>query len=152
MSGTAQPVEVYSASYAAPARPLLHRACVEDRQIRDDHPHLLEVTIRLDGASANFAATLDSKQLNQWSGPTDALSQSKVWATTRRGALGFGTITANCAVSEVKVRELAARRVVARAKVASVVPGYFPAAGEVGDGSANSWGDSLTGLVVLVGW
>ncbi|MGB8168816.1 MAG: protein kinase [Chthoniobacteraceae bacterium] len=79
---------------------------VEGKQVNDAEPHELEVTVRLDGTSATITTTLDTLPLYEWTGPTAALSQARVWATTKLGALALGTYAGGWAVSEVKVKRL----------------------------------------------
>ena len=79
---------------------------VEGKQVNDTEPHDLEVTVRLDGANATITATLDTRPLYEWTGPTAALSQMKVWTTTEPGALALGTVADGWAVSEVKLKRL----------------------------------------------
>ena len=79
---------------------------VEGKQVKDTEPHELEVTVRLDGAKATITATLDTRPLYAWTGPTADLSQLKNWATTEPGALALGTFAGGWAVSEVKVKRL----------------------------------------------
>ncbi|MGB8166903.1 MAG: serine/threonine-protein kinase [Chthoniobacteraceae bacterium] len=79
---------------------------LERKQVNDSAPHELEVTVRLDGANATITTTLDTRPLYAWTGPTAALSQHQVWATTEPGALAFGTKAADWAVSEVKLKRL----------------------------------------------
>ncbi len=79
---------------------------VEGKQVNDTEPHDLEVTVRLDGANATIAATLDGQPLYEWTGPTAALSQFKLWATTKPGSLALGTWGGGWVVSEVKLKRL----------------------------------------------
>ena len=79
---------------------------VEGKQVKDSEPHDLELTVRLDGANATITTTLDAKPLYEWTGPTAALSQTKVWATTPPGSLALGAVTANWVVSEIKLKRL----------------------------------------------
>jgi WD40 repeat protein len=79
---------------------------VGGKQVNDTGPHNLEVTVRLDGADANITATLDSRPLYEWTGPSATLSQHPTWATTAPGALALGTYAGGWAVSEVKVKRL----------------------------------------------
>ena len=65
-----------------------------------------EVTVRLDGADANITATLDSRPLYAWTGPSATLSQHPTWATTEPGSLALGTYAGGWVVSEVKVNPL----------------------------------------------
>ncbi|MFO1484832.1 MAG: serine/threonine-protein kinase [Verrucomicrobiaceae bacterium] len=84
---------------------------VEGKQVNDTEPHDLEVTVRLDAASATITATLDARPLYEWTGANAALSQAADWAkTSKTGALAFGTITGGWAVSEVKVKRLEAEK------------------------------------------
>lgn len=79
---------------------------VAGRQVTDSEPHDLELTVRLDSANAQIAATLDARPLYEWTGPIDALSQASQWATTPRGSLALGTYRTHWVVSEVKVKRL----------------------------------------------
>jgi hypothetical protein len=79
---------------------------VEGKQVKDMQPHDLEVTVHLNGANATITTTLDGKPLYAWTGPTAALSQATVWATTAPGALALGTYSGGWVVSEVKVKRL----------------------------------------------
>lgn len=83
---------------------------VEGKQVNDTEPHELEIAVRLDGANATITTTLDDKPLYEWTGPTAALSQSPVWATTKSGTLALGTYAGGWAVSEGK-SEAAGREV-----------------------------------------
>ena len=79
---------------------------VEGKQVKDAAPHVLEITVQLDGARAAIAATLDTRPLYGWIGPMDSLSQWTGWATTEPGCLALGASAADWAVSEVKVKRL----------------------------------------------
>ncbi len=79
---------------------------VEGKQVKDSEPHDLQVTVRLDGASATITAMLDRRPLYEWTGPTTALAQYSGWATVEPGTLALGTAAADWVVSEVKVRRL----------------------------------------------
>ncbi|MCB1276872.1 protein kinase [Prosthecobacter sp.] len=83
---------------------------VEGQQVNDTEPHDLEVIVRLDDKSASttatISATLDSRPLYKWTGPTAALSQDRRWATIDRRTLALGTNGGGWAVSEVKVKRL----------------------------------------------
>jgi len=81
---------------------------VEGKLVNDTEPHEMEVTVGLDGANATITTTLDSKLLYEWTGPTAALSQAKLWATTKPGVLALGTYSGGWVVSEVKVKRLEA--------------------------------------------
>jgi serine/threonine protein kinase/WD40 repeat protein len=78
----------------------------EGKQVNDREPHDLEVTVRLEGTNTTITATLDSRPLYQWTGPTAALTQDGGWATIDRGALGLGTYSGGWIVSELKVKRL----------------------------------------------
>ena len=79
---------------------------VEGKQVKDMQPHDLEVTVHLEGANATITATLDSRPLYEWTGPSVTLSQHPTWATTAPGALALGTYSGGWVVSEVKVKRL----------------------------------------------
>jgi len=79
---------------------------VQGKQVQDTEPHVLEVTVRLDGANATITTTLDTRPLYEWAGPIAALSQHPAWATTPPGALALGTHFGRWAVSAVKVKRL----------------------------------------------
>ncbi|MEQ1750872.1 MAG: discoidin domain-containing protein, partial [Prosthecobacter sp.] len=85
---------------------------LEGQQVKDSAPHDLEVTVRLVGANAIITTTLDDKPLYEWTGPTAALSQMKVWATTEPGSLAIGTYEAGWAVSELRVKRLPTEEVI----------------------------------------
>lgn len=75
------------------------------KQVQESDQHDLEVTVRLDGASATITSTLDGESLHAWTGPTAALSQHKAWAT-EPGSLALGTFAGGWAVSDVKLKRL----------------------------------------------
>jgi len=79
---------------------------VQGKQVQDNEPHDLEVTVRLEGANATITTTLDTRPLYEWAGPIAALSQHPAWATTPPGALALGTHFGRWAVSAVKVKRL----------------------------------------------
>ncbi len=80
---------------------------VEGKQMKDAEPHVLALTVRLDGAKATITTMLDGKELQAWTGPTVALSQGPDWAAVcESGRLALGTFDAGWAVSEVKVKRL----------------------------------------------
>ena len=81
---------------------------MDGKQVKDTTAHDLEVTVRLEGTNTTITATLDSRPLYQWTGPSAALTQDRGWATIDCGALGLGTYSGGWAVSEVKVRRLEA--------------------------------------------
>jgi len=81
---------------------------VKGKQMNDTEPHELEVTVRLDGANATITTMLDGQPLQEWTGPTAALSRHKVWATTQPGALALGSSASGWVVSEIKVKRLEA--------------------------------------------
>ena len=74
-------------------------------QVQDSEQHDLEVTVRLDAANAAITATLEARSLYKWVGPIASLSQHAIW-TTPPGILALGTMTAEWAVYEVKVKRL----------------------------------------------
>ncbi|MDF1659074.1 MAG: protein kinase, partial [Verrucomicrobiales bacterium] len=80
---------------------------VEGWQVVGTEPHDLEITVRLNGASATVSVSLDTEPLYQWTGLTDALSQVGVWAkNSEPGSLALGTHSADWVVSGVKVKLL----------------------------------------------
>lgn len=83
---------------------------VKGRQVKDSEPHVLDVTVRLDGANATIITTLDTRPLYTWTGSTAALSQNATWATTAPGSLALGAAAADWVVSEVKVKRLDAEK------------------------------------------
>jgi len=78
---------------------------VHGRQVLDSELHDLEVTVRLNGATATITATLDDRPIYSWTGPVTALTQSPDWKSTP-GALALGTMAADWVVYEVKVKRL----------------------------------------------
>ena len=83
---------------------------VDGRQINDNEPHVLEMTVYPDGANATISVALDARPLYEWTGPASALSQASGWAqVTQPGFLALGTMNNVWAVSAVKVRRLADR-------------------------------------------
>jgi serine/threonine protein kinase/WD40 repeat protein len=80
---------------------------VQGKQVKDSEQHDLEVTVRLAGGSAVITTTLDGQPLYEWAGQTTALSQTPDWAAnTKPGTLALGTLAADWAVYEVKVKRL----------------------------------------------
>jgi WD40 repeat protein len=83
-------------------------SAVEGKQVKDPEPHVLEITVRLDGSKAAISSTLNGKLLSEWAGPIAALSQHPSWTNTEPGYLALGTYEAGWAVSEVKLKRLEA--------------------------------------------
>ena len=79
---------------------------VEGKQINDSERHDLDLTIRLDGASSRITATLDTRPLYEWAGPTTALTQESKWAGTPWGALALGAVADGWVVYDVKAKRL----------------------------------------------
>lgn len=78
---------------------------VTGKQVTDDLPHVLEVTVNLKGAEAQIAAVLDDRPIYTWSGPIASLAQHPRWQTTP-GHLALGSYEADWAVLELKVKKL----------------------------------------------
>ncbi len=100
---------------------------VEGKQVNDDAPHVLEVTVRIDGANATITTTLDTHPLYEWTGPTAALSQHPAWAKTKPGALALGTYAGDWAVSEVRVKRVSPPSTKAKLPAVPPVPAGPPA-------------------------
>lgn len=79
---------------------------VSGKLVNDTEPHDLAITVRLDGANATIIATLDTRPIYEWTGPTAALSQHPTWASTEPGSLALGTYAGGWVVSEVKLKRL----------------------------------------------
>jgi serine/threonine protein kinase len=80
----------------------------QGKQVTDDKPHDLGLTVRLDGAEVKLAVTLDDRPLCEWSGRATSLSLKKTWATSPPGSLALGTFGGGWIVSEMKVKRLGA--------------------------------------------
>lgn len=80
---------------------------IKGKQVKDSGPHDLEVTVRLDGASATISSTLDARPLYERTGPIAALKVFPDFATIPPGSLALGTNADDWVVSEVTVKRLA---------------------------------------------
>ncbi|MDF1754102.1 MAG: serine/threonine-protein kinase [Verrucomicrobiales bacterium] len=78
---------------------------LQGQRVKDNEPHELTLTVRLNGSDADISATLDGEALYRWGGPMTKLSQAPVWVSSR-GVLAVGSLSDGWAVSEVKVKRL----------------------------------------------
>jgi len=74
--------------------------------VTDTGPHVLEVTVRLDGKNGTITTTLDSAPLYEWAGPVADLSQAKGWKGSPPGSIAVGASSEGWEVSEVKVKRI----------------------------------------------
>lgn len=73
--------------------------------IKDSEPHVLSLSVRLQGSAATITVTLDSRPLYEWSGAQSSLDAMPFWPCPP-GRLAVGTMSADWAVPTIKVRLL----------------------------------------------
>jgi WD40 repeat protein len=102
----------YASSFTGLSR--VHNAEVKDLpgavqgpQVTDAERHELELTVRIDAASAKITARLDGRPLYEWAGPIAELSVNDRWPAPPPGALALGAAAADWVVYEVQAKRLA---------------------------------------------
>jgi WD40 repeat protein len=73
--------------------------------IKDGEPHVLSISVRLQDTAVTISVTLDSRPLYEWSGPQISLDAMPFWPCPP-GRLAIGTMSADWAVSMLRVRQL----------------------------------------------
>ena len=74
------------------------------QQVKDALPHELSLIVQLNDSEVTMTASVDGKQIYEWTGPIDALSQLKAWDKTTKGKPAVGTLQANWEVHKASIR------------------------------------------------
>jgi hypothetical protein len=75
------------------------------KQIKDNEPHELEMTVRLHGSDATITTRLDDRPFHDWTGSVASLETIPYWASPP-GRLAIGAMSADWTVAELKVRRM----------------------------------------------